>query len=493
MLIGVLRSDFLADALRSPELARRLFARPVTVGPLGPTQLRACIEIPAQRLGLALEPGLADRLLADLADEPEAQSLSLLQFVLHELWENRRDGYLTHAAYESGGALHALLQRADSTLESLTDAAREVAVQTLLKLVAVDDRGGITRRRVLRAELNPEQQEALDTFLDARLLIGEVDPTARDGTTVTVAHELLIRQWAPLAHAIEASREDLRTRSELERLAADWERDGRRESYLLRGDRLVLFGSWAADTPAEISRSAGDFLQAGVARNVRVRRWRYSIVAAAVVVLLTIAVGTVDFTRNQRAAAQKLADSARLAAAADRLIATRPDTAILAGLQSLSLAGGSRSIPSGLVAGLARVTNVSRLLTGLAGPANAVAISPDGLLLAGAGQEAVQLWDLTTGQPIGQPPNTPLPPAIGCGLQPGWPSPRDGRCRRHRAALGCQATDRAEAPQRVHARRQPTAARRGVQSGRPGTGHSRGRCHRAVLGCRGSRPTDSRR
>ncbi len=58
-------------------------------------------------------------------------------------------------------------------------------------------------------------------------------------TVVGVAHEALLRQWRPLREAIEASRASLRMRSELERLAADWDQGGRDDSYLLRGGRLV--------------------------------------------------------------------------------------------------------------------------------------------------------------------------------------------------------------------------------------------------------------
>jgi hypothetical protein len=64
---------------------------------------------------------------------------------------------------------------------------------------------------------------------------------------VGVAHEVLLRQWRPSREAIEASRASLRMRSELERLAADWQEGQRDDSYLLRGARLAAFNEWAAD------------------------------------------------------------------------------------------------------------------------------------------------------------------------------------------------------------------------------------------------------
>ena len=120
MPVVILRSDFLGELARAPDLAQLLAASsPVLIGPLSEDKLREAIEIPARRFGVTLEPGLADRLLADVADEPGA--LTLLQSVLHKLWLNQKDGYLTHAAYEqAGGAAHALANGADATLDALS-------------------------------------------------------------------------------------------------------------------------------------------------------------------------------------------------------------------------------------------------------------------------------------------------------------------------------------------------------------------------------------
>jgi hypothetical protein len=77
-----------------------------------------------------------------------------------------------------------------------------------------------------------------------------------------VAHEALLRNWRPLRDAIDASLAWLRTRSELERLASDWARGGRDESYALRGGRLSALDQWTADHDGDIGPLERQFLQA---------------------------------------------------------------------------------------------------------------------------------------------------------------------------------------------------------------------------------------
>ena len=75
----------------------------------------------------------------------------------------------------------------------------------------------------------------VDAFIEARLLIS----SQIDGEPVVeVAHEALLRQWPPLTLAIKHYHAELHCDPKLERAAEDWERAGRREDYLLTGERL---------------------------------------------------------------------------------------------------------------------------------------------------------------------------------------------------------------------------------------------------------------
>jgi hypothetical protein len=195
-------------------------------------------------------------------------------------------------------------------------------------------------------------------------------------------------------------------RSELERLAADWDQGRRDESYLLRGGRLAAFGRWAGEHGAEVSPLEREFLEASqvlASRELEAarrsnRRLRSLAGGLGLLLVVALAAAGLAFQANQHAQAQtRLTLSIQLARQTDGLADTQPDTAILAGLQSLSLGRDERPKPQppvGLVDGLARVTHVSTLLTGHTDAVLGVAFSPDGKLLATTSWDrTARLWN----------------------------------------------------------------------------------------------------
>ena len=70
-------------------------------------ELLAIIERPAQRSGLAYEPGLVERITSDAGLQTSA--LRLIQRTLLRLWEGRREGFLTNSAYEAIGGVGAVV------------------------------------------------------------------------------------------------------------------------------------------------------------------------------------------------------------------------------------------------------------------------------------------------------------------------------------------------------------------------------------------------
>ena len=191
-----------------------------------------------------------------------------------------------------GGVVGALQRRADRLSEELNRrGGGDPVLPTLTKFAVVEGDAEPTSRRIPRSALGPDEQAVADAFVEARLLTSGVDA---DGEAVVgVAHEALLRQWRPLREAIEASRASLRMRSELERLAADWDQGGRDDSYLLRGGRLSAFNEWAADHGSELGplerqfiEAANDLLRVSSSRDRRRRRLAVTVLS----VLLTLAV-----------------------------------------------------------------------------------------------------------------------------------------------------------------------------------------------------------
>jgi hypothetical protein len=74
----------------------------------------------------------------------------------------------------------------------------------------------------------------------------------------------LLRQWRPLREAIEASHASLRMRSELERLAADWDLGGRDDSYVERRARFAAFEQWAVEQASQLERQEAQLRQQAI-------------------------------------------------------------------------------------------------------------------------------------------------------------------------------------------------------------------------------------
>lgn len=270
-VIITLRADFYDRPLLYPafgDLVRRFTE---VVLPMTPEELERAIVGPSQRVGVMLEPGLANRIVAEVHQQPGA--LPLLQYALTELFERREGRLLTTRMYEAiGGALVALARRADEVFNDLNITHQELARQMFLRMVALGE-GGMedTRRRVPQSELLSlsSDSEAMNAVIDAfdrsRLLSFDRDPISRE-RTIEVAHEALIREWARLQTWLAESREDLLMHRRLQTAANEWLRSGRDPSYLATGTRLEQFESGREQSHLAFSAEEEAYLQASIAR-----------------------------------------------------------------------------------------------------------------------------------------------------------------------------------------------------------------------------------
>ncbi|MEU6377658.1 hypothetical protein [Streptomyces sp. NPDC046909] len=227
--VTVLRAQFLSPArehagfLAQPEYS-------VSVWPMSAGELRQTVELPARAVGLQLEPGLADLLLSDVGEEPSA--LSLLQFVLHDMWTHRREGYLTHRAYaDMGGVSGSMVRSAEEWFRSLSTEDYERARELLLHLGTVDSYGRPQRRAVAVSTVaSMGAAELCEELLQKRLLVTlYTDRTA----CVQLAHDALVHAWPRARQWIEESRPGLELRHRLTEAAEDWERSGHAQEELL--------------------------------------------------------------------------------------------------------------------------------------------------------------------------------------------------------------------------------------------------------------------
>jgi WD40 repeat protein len=237
-VLATLRVEFLPGLLESEHAG--LFSGPVTLGAMRSAELVAAIERPAALANLALEPGLVADIVEDTAT---ADALPLLAYLLQELYQAAgAGGVATREAYRAlGGVAGALARQADSVFAALvTVYDADTVLRTLLRLVGMDGTEA-TRIRVSLDAFSLTERSIVAAFTNARLLVTD----AADGAPVAqVAHEALFRQWPPLRQHVAARAEQLRSRSELERWAAEWAQSGRSTDYLLTGERLALALQW---------------------------------------------------------------------------------------------------------------------------------------------------------------------------------------------------------------------------------------------------------
>ncbi|MFC9285598.1 AAA family ATPase [Streptomyces sp. NPDC057052] len=243
-VLVTLRVDLLGRLLATGHA--ELLQHPVLIGTLGRAQLAEVVERPGALVGLRFEPGVVDTIVSETGTD---DALPLLAYLLQELYfASGPGGVVTEELYRRlGGVPGALARQADNTVTGLGAGVDiDFVLRVLLRFVTVEGQD-VARRRVPLSELDERDRHVVDAFVEARLLRTDVtgggSPTSSE-PCAQVTHEALFRQWAPLRQEVEARAERLRERAELDRWAADWERAGRSDDYLLTGERLAAARRW---------------------------------------------------------------------------------------------------------------------------------------------------------------------------------------------------------------------------------------------------------
>ncbi len=321
VIVFTLRADFLETCMKSPLWPERRgrFAH-IHVVALRGEALREAIARPAQDLGVPVEPGLVERLLAHAGSEPGA--LPLLQEVLVQLWDRRRGQTLALADYQALGGRDrtglavALARRADATLHALSDRQEGVARRILLRLISFGEGRADTRRQQPRSKLRAADDDPFDFDAVLRRLIADRLLTADDdgGVRVDLAHEVMITAWPALADWLRTYRSDEQRRRQLEDAAAGWIEHGRGARGLLDPHELAEAEAWLA-TPAarELGASAevAALVEASRAardreREARRRQARWLTRGAAVGIILLLAVVAATALATARGQEQEL-------------------------------------------------------------------------------------------------------------------------------------------------------------------------------------------
>jgi WD40 repeat protein/DNA-binding SARP family transcriptional activator len=451
-----LRADFMGQALSHRPFADALQDVSLMLGPMTREELRAAIEMPAQKQGAALEAGLVNRILDDVSEEPG--NLPLLEFALTLLWEQADSGWLTHRAYDAVGKVDGALARyAEEAYATLGEAEREGARRVFLQLVRPGEGTEDSRRVATRTEIGEQNWPLTQHLADRRLVVTGLDSAGVQ--TVELVHEALIAGWARLQGWMETDRAFRTWQEGLRAALRQWELSDNDDGALLRGAPLAQAENWLAERATELSLAEKEFIQAGVALREsrqagRERRRRRTLLALAgglviAVVLAIIALGArasaereaaVNHSLVLAASAQQAHENGQvdlaLALALEAVSIDQPPPESVRTLSAVALAPGTRAVLQGHTYSVHDValSPDSRLaLSGSCGElgsdgacvrgeltlwdleagaelrrfeehtdwVDTVTFSPDGsTTLSGSGDATLILWDVETGEPV---------------------------------------------------------------------------------------------
>ena len=377
--------------------------------PMPRNQFKEVIRGPALRATeggheLEIKADLVEQLLADC--EAGADTLPLLALTLARLYKDYGgDGVLELDEYtRMGGMLDVVQTEVDSIL-SRDDVTRAKELDLLRRafvpwLATINPENGRPVRKLARWEdLPAETRPLLDEFVAKRLLVKDKQ---EGGEVVEVAAESLFRQWNELDRWLTEEREDLIKADALERSAAEWEKNQRREAWLLGGERLVAAEKlFAREGFQERLSPAREFLDASRRHEDserRRKRGRRAIQVGAAVVALVAVIAALKvystFRHNE---------GLRLVSEAEQMLnGGRPGGDVRA-LQQL-LAAKSLGASSAEAVTTSR-RDVVKILEnpprpGQQGvtPVRSVAVSVDGRRIAwGSDDHTVRVWDTNTG------------------------------------------------------------------------------------------------
>ena len=413
VVIG-LRADFYHLAL--DDLGERLADGQVALAPMTEQDLDRAITAPAERLLRSFQPGLTQRIVADVYGRPG--DLPLLEFALTELWErDAASGVLTEETYRGlgvelrdgthlPGAQGALIHRAEQLWQDLGAAGQPRLRRILIGLVAAPSTetssaspvaGTRDLSRAARlTQWNEDDQRLIQRLIDARLLTGDRAPTGSQ-PTVEVSHEVLLRAWPRLRNWLEEHSTFVQWRARdlvpnLER----WLDSEENPEFLLPRPLLDPALRWLSKYPDELAGPPTDYIQASKRRRT-FRRGLLTGTVAVLVVASLVAAGIFYFLRQSAVSQSHLAQSEEMAAEAMNLLSANVPLAMLLSVQADKRAQTPQARSALLEAAGQPLGDV--LAEG--GIVDSVAFGRNGqLLAAGDISGHVGLWDTVSGKRI---------------------------------------------------------------------------------------------
>jgi Novel STAND NTPase 1 len=214
-IILTLRSDFLGEVNRHPELSQLISAQNAVVPVMVESDLRRAIEEPAKSAGREIDPSTVD-LLIDQTEGREG-ALPLLEFVLTRIW----DGFgkkvsAAETVRTLGGVGGALAKEAQDLYDSLNAKDQAIARRAMVAMVRLGEGARDTRRRapidemVAKGEASDEVLRVLHAFARPERRLITLAGDADQPQSAEVNHEALFEHWGELQEWLARGRDDIR-------------------------------------------------------------------------------------------------------------------------------------------------------------------------------------------------------------------------------------------------------------------------------------------
>jgi WD40 repeat protein len=374
---------------------------------------------PAKLAGITVDDALVTEMMADARTD---DALPLLAFALRELYDrSAATKHMTVDAYRAMGDAQAQLSPLENAVRRKADEVLSAANPTAVDLqalkeafipglVRVNAEGEYARRATELEKISSGAMPLIERLAKAYLLTVRHE---RGVALVEVTHEALLRKWPRLKNWLDEEKDFLTGKEQLDQDLADWEAapESEKTQALLWGLKLARAQSWLTTKPRQLSDAERKFIEAST-KHVEALRKREMIrtTGAIAVVLCLIFSFVVAYLVSKRHDAQTAATSARMAASeTDSEFAA---TEMMRGEEPVSLAYLADAMSKNPGNQKAIALAVSELRNAVLpvetlhhdGEVQDACFSPDGTkVVTASADDTAQVWDVATGQKIGQP------------------------------------------------------------------------------------------
>ncbi len=423
-----LRSDFLAQTQEHSAFNALLAKQGEIIPVMNSDELRAAISLPAERAGHSLDDAVIELLLKEAQGKKGV--LPLLQFALTRIWEGLRAGVAAAETLEKiGGVGGALAASADKIYQGLDIGQQQTVQRAFMSLVQLGEGARDTRRRATVGEMLSQQDDksqvltVLRLFAEkqARLLTLSADKQGLELAEIT--HEALFEHWQLLGQWIDENRDDIRFKRRLSDAVNHWQAQNQPEGSLWSTPNLDELQAYYQRKSEDLTPLQLDFYQQSLRRDKRAKRLKkMAVMALAGLTVISAVAAFYAYQAEERALkneekaiekgkeaiAEKLASNRQLFDSQmthASLMAKNEDY-----LGAKKILQESRLLDEdvspearharNLLASFAEIKGgvAQKIYQGAGFPLYAVAVSPDGALLAASGEGGtLVLFDVQTG------------------------------------------------------------------------------------------------